>query len=355
MKSEQPGSGTEASWSDHFHEILHHLPSAAFVCGADDPDVPDRILTVNQSACRLYGWTAEELVGKPLDFLDANEEETALEMEPGGLPGIIETTHRRKGGSTFPVEIAFTEFVLDGRVLHLVTCAEASERRKAEQDLARERELFEALLAHIPDSIYFKDRQNRFVRVSKSKADHLGVEVEGILGKTDADFYPPEEAERMAADDLKVMETGEPVVDKEEKITRPDGEVRWVSATKVPRCDQEGRITGTIGISRDVTERRRAEMALSESEERFRLLGETSSDGINIVRWDPEAGTRRLIYCNDRYVEMSGYTREELEGADDLNKLTDPHLSEEERQQWSEHMLKGLPFSGVSSWKRPDA
>jgi len=120
-------------------------------------------------------------------------------------------------------------------------------------------ELLWNLMDSIPDSIYFKDENNRFVMVSKIKAEHVGSTLEGIIGKTDFDFYPKKQAENMAADDKRVMETGKSIVDKVERLIRPGGEERWISVTKVPLHDEKGEIIGTMGISRDITERKRAE------------------------------------------------------------------------------------------------
>jgi PAS domain S-box-containing protein len=137
-----------------------------------------------------------------------------------------------------------------------------TERVRAERALARERELFQTLLDNIPDSIYFKDRDRRFLRTSKAKAEHHELSPEEMVGLTDSEFYPAEEAERMAGDDEMVMRTGRPIIAQEETLTRPDGEVRWVSATKVPRYDEEGNVIGTVGISRDITELKRAQEEL---------------------------------------------------------------------------------------------
>jgi len=120
-------------------------------------------------------------------------------------------------------------------------------------------ELLRSLMDNIPDSIYFKDENNRFVMVSKIKAEHMGSTLKGIIGKTDFDFFPKKQAENMAADDKRVMETGRSIVDKVERLIRPGGEERWVSVTKVPLHDEKGEIIGTMGISRDITERRWAE------------------------------------------------------------------------------------------------
>jgi PAS domain S-box-containing protein len=133
-----------------------------------------------------------------------------------------------------------------------------NEKKPVSCDSTRE-ELLQNLMENIPDLIYFKDKANRFIMVSKTKAKQVGSNPEDIIGKTDFDFYPKEIAENTVADDKHVVETGEPVVDRVEKHTLPSGEVRWLSTIKVPLRNDAGTIIGTMGISRDITEIKRAE------------------------------------------------------------------------------------------------
>ena len=101
-------------------------------------------------------------------------------------------------------------------------------------------------------------------------------------------------------------------------------------------------------------EQMRTHEALRQSEELFRLVVEGAFDGINVCEFDPVTIKRRLLFCNDRYVEMSGYTREELTSADDLNQLVIQHHPQEERAYHYNCIVNGVPFTGSASWKRPD-
>jgi rsbT co-antagonist protein RsbR len=113
--------------------------------------------------------------------------------------------------------------------------------------------LLDALLKYIPDRIYFKDRESRFLAVSSSKAEGTGLSRVDFVGKTDFDFFSEKEAKVMLEEEQRIMNSGEPLVDKVQKIEMPDGKEKWLSATKIPFYDKKGNVIGTLGISRDVT------------------------------------------------------------------------------------------------------
>jgi PAS domain S-box-containing protein len=116
-----------------------------------------------------------------------------------------------------------------------------------------------ALLRHTEDSIFFKDMDGRFALVSEAKARRSTVRWEDMIGKTDFDFLPQEEARKCRDDEIFIMETGESIVDKEEELTRPDGSHSWISVSKFPWKDLDGETIGVIGISRDISKRKKLE------------------------------------------------------------------------------------------------
>lgn len=151
----------------------------------------------------------------------------------------------------------------------------------AKAALAEESSLLETLLANSPDFIYFKDRQSRFVRVSRSVALKFGVADPGeMVAKTDFDFFLREHAQAAFDDELEIMRLEQPIVGKPEKEIHLNGRTCWVLTTKLPWRDQSGRIIGTCGISKDVTAIKEAEQQLAQEKAMFRALVENLPDAI---------------------------------------------------------------------------
>jgi len=136
-----------------------------------------------------------------------------------------------------------------------------------------ERILLEAFLEHIPDNVFFKDRESRFVRISRAMANYFGLaDPEQAVGKTDTDMFSSEHAVQAFADEQEILRTGQSMVRVVEKETWPDGHESWVLTTKIPLCDRKDRIIGTMGISHDITERKRIEQELEEYKDRLEEL-----------------------------------------------------------------------------------
>lgn len=174
------------------------------------------------------------------------------------------------------VQLGAHEHLVKGRIdAHLLHRAlrYALERARAEAQLAGERELLHMLLESIPDRIYFKDRQSRFIRINRALTDLFGLEhAEEAYGKTDADFYGAKHAGEALRDERRVMATGEPLLGKIEFEDLADGRRAWSLTTKLPLRDRAGRIVGTCGISREVTELKEMEEQLATERNLLRAV-----------------------------------------------------------------------------------
>ena len=157
--------------------------------------------------------------------------------------------------------------------------------------------LLSALLENTPDSIYFKDAESRFLRISSSMARRLQLRnPEEALGKTDRDFYASEHAEPALLDELQILRTGQPLLGKEEKECWENGREAWVLTSKMPLRNEAGKISGTLGISWDITERRRAEEALRQEHVESELFINSvpsiligTNAALEIIRWNLSA------------------------------------------------------------------
>jgi PAS domain S-box-containing protein len=142
---------------------------------------------------------------------------------------------------------------------------ELSIRKRVEEALVYERDLLHALLDNIPDLIYFKDTSSRFIRVNHAQATLLGVDhPDEAVGKTDFDFQTADLAQSFFSEERQIVETGQPLIDRIEYNPTPDGQPRWLSATKVPIIDKQGAVAGIIGVSRDITARQEVDLLKSE-------------------------------------------------------------------------------------------
>jgi len=172
-----------------------------------------------------------------------------------------------------------------------------AERERAEEALVGAQRLLQAMLDNVPDRIYFKDTESRFLKISRTLAQRVGLtDAEQAVGKTDFDFFPPEKAQEFFQDEQKILQTGQPLINKIEMQTRPDGTVNWASVTKVPLRDEAGKVIGLAGINRDITEQKRADEALARERHLMRTLIDNLPDCIYAKDTD---GRKTLINSAD--------------------------------------------------------
>jgi PAS domain S-box-containing protein len=213
---------------------------------------------------------------------------------------------------------ALTLFVLTGAIISGLSESlhrahrrlVAHERHCAEEALSHERYLLRTLMDNLPDTIYFKDAASRFLRINKALATYLSLsDPAQAIGKTDFEFFTQEHTGLAYADEQGIIRTGQPVVGKEERRVWLDGRVRWFSTTKMPFRDKDGKIIGTFGVSRDITNVKLAEEALRKSEQRFRTFVDHATDAFFL---QDDKGV--ILDVNRQACASLGYTRDELVG-----------------------------------------
>jgi PAS domain S-box-containing protein len=291
-------------------------------------DASGRILNFNRASERLSGYPASQVQGKPfweklvppehvegirkrIDLFAAGQPLPANWMSAwltayGELRRISWThsiTPNVNGGPSYLV--LFGVDVTDG-ITHDKRTAEL--RQNAQRELEQSRLMLRQMIDTMPQSIFWKDRQSRYLGCNQTFARDADCDTpEELIGKTDYDIAPPENAARYQADDREIMESGQARLNYDEQQFKKDGRIIWVRTSKTPLYDQSGQIYGVLGIYTDITIQKTMEIKLRESEERFRTAFEHAAVGI--VHVGPD---RRFMRINPRMCEILGYSEEEL-------------------------------------------
>jgi two-component system, cell cycle sensor histidine kinase and response regulator CckA len=193
------------------------------------------------------------------------------------------------------------------KVIHVAT--DITERKKSEESQRQSEETHRSLIEHLPQRIFLKDRNSVYLSCNTNYAADLGILPEQIVGKDDFAFHPSELAQLYRADDQACMATGT-VKDLEEPY-QSCGQERWAHTIKVPYRDRQGQVIGVLGIFEDITERKKSEEALRESETRYRALFSQSMDGIYVTTCDG-----MLLEANQAFLDILGYKRDDIVGGD---------------------------------------
>ncbi len=276
-RAEQALSDSEAL----YHSLVEGLPLNIF-----RKDRDGRFTFGNRRFCETIQKPIQQLVGRtdfdffPKELAEKYRRDDELVMSTAQVFETVEE-HQKETGEMIYVQVLKSP-VYDARNEIVGVQAifwDVTEKRRAEDSLAQERQLLTSLLDHIPDSIYFKDRKSRFIRINEAMVKRFSLaDTSDALGKTDFDFFKPEHAQAAFDDEQRVMEMGEPIIGKEEKEVWPDGRIVWVSTTKMPLRDTRGQIVGTFGVSRDITDRKRIEEAMQMAKEAAESASRAKSD-----------------------------------------------------------------------------
>ena len=325
----------------YIRTILDNLPIGVAV-NAVDPTV--EFSYMNDNFVRYYRTTREALAD-PDAFWEAVYEDPEFREEirkrvlddtASGDPARMrwdDVPITREGEET--IFISAMNVPIHGTQLMLSAVWDTTARKRAEEALVAERNLLRTLIDNLPDLIYAKDIEGRFILKNLADVRQMGAaSPEETIGRTDFDYYPLDIAERFHADDQAVIQSGQPLINREESGVGADGTRGWFLTSKVPLRDRRGEIVGLVGIGRDITERKQAEEARRESEARYRRLAENAQDLIYRYRLSPDPA---FEYVNPAATIITGYTPEDYYADPQLGfKLVHPDDRALLQQQVSE-------------------
>ncbi|MBP8975642.1 MAG: PAS domain-containing protein [Bacteroidetes bacterium] len=244
----------------------------------------------------------------------------------------VAAQYRTSDGSVIDVEHSLTVSEYKGRKVIIVFAHIASEEEQIKKTMEEERTLLRTLLDTIPDVVYAKDTHSRFILVNKPQIAILGATNErDVLKKSDHDFYPKEFADEYLHDEQRLIATGIPLLNKEESVITPEGDIHWFSTNKVPLRNSQGEIVGLVGTGRDITYLKKIENALRESEAYLRSL----LDFLPVPFASIDVGGK-IQFLNKQFLQTFGYGWEVLSRIDDwfLLSISEEAVRMKMHQQW---------------------
>jgi PAS domain S-box-containing protein len=279
---------------------------------------------VNEMAARELGYSREELVGMHIWDIDPDYEEASLGArwqrmkELGSIT--IESHHKGNDGRTVPVRITSNYLEFDGEEMLVSFARDISEERRVHEALAESEEKFRSLFEQSMDAIYINAPDGASVEVNQAWLDLFGYSRDELQGFNAVEAYAnPEDREAFLH---RMAETG--LVEDEVSFKKKDGTLMECQRTVVARRNNQGEIVAYQGVIHDITNRKLARQALEDSEEKYRLLFEQSRDAIMLV--DPEG---RVLEANQAWLDLFGYSRDELPGFDVVEMYANPQDREE--------------------------
>jgi PAS domain S-box-containing protein len=252
---------------DFSQSALDSLPGLFYLF-----DDQGRFIRWNKNYEEISGYSAAELARMtPLDCfgeLDKGRVADAIQRVFQTGEATVEADFLAKDQTKTPCFFTGKRFQFEQKPCVIGMGLDLTERKQLEAAVAQERALLRTLVDHLPDAIYAKDALGRKTLANPADVRNMGRATEAeVLGQSDFAFFSQEAAARFHADDLSVIESGQPVINREEPFTDAQGQPRWLLTSKLPLLDTDGKVIGLIGVGRDITERKQSDILLQQNAE----------------------------------------------------------------------------------------
>ncbi len=265
----------------------------------------NRFVEANHTICAMLGYSREEIMN--LGVRDIHPEKdlpsvlAVLEQQMRGEKVVAESIPvKRKDGAVFHADISASRVRLGGKECIVGFFRDISDRKQAEEAIKVTNTRLRTLIEAIPDMILFKDAQGRHLIVNRAAEEMTGHSREEFIGKTVDDLLPPATAAECWKSDREAMKATN-LIPVEEQVFEVKGRQRYVEMVKAPMIDEGNNVIGLVAIGRDITEHKRAEEALRNSERFIRTILDSVDEGFIVV--DPEF---RVLIANKAYGEQTG-------------------------------------------------
>jgi PAS domain S-box-containing protein len=312
----------------NYRTLVESLPICLLI-----KDTESRRLYANPAYLRYRKTTAEQLLGKSdydlfsREIADRYRQDDLKVIESGkSLHGVEKT--QSASGKTHWVERFKCPLRDDqGNICGVqLLFWDVTARIRAEHLRDQERQWLQTLLDNMPDSIYFKDSESRFIRVGAGMAKKFGLpNSDAVIGLTDADIFTPEHAKAARDNELEIMHTGIPVINRIERETWPDRKDSWCTSTKLPLKDASGQIIGTFGISRDITSIKKTQDELAAARDAADAANRAKSDFLANMSHEIRTPMNAIIGMSE-LLSQTRLTREQHDFLDLVREAADSLL-----------------------------
>lgn len=270
-----------------------------------------RITKINQAMLDQYGAQLSDFQKlTPIDFFAHDIEQGKSEWRKlfdfGKLHN--ETDERKLNGEQVVIEGDYIcLYDVKGRIIgHFGIQRDITQTKKDAEIINHERKMLRTLIDNLPVTVYVKDLNARKIVTNKADIEVTGKKTEAeVIGKTDLEVFDNEIGQRGYYDDMKVLQTGEAIINREEMFIDETGQQRWLITSKIPFIDQHEKISGLVGVGLDITENKKSELQI-------RKLSESIEQSPSTIIITDINGT--IEYVNPKFLEITGYTKEEAIG-----------------------------------------
>ena len=314
------------------------------------------IIYESPASTRMLGYAPGELLGRGLfDYLPPEDQDPEVRrmkrllLRPGATVS-GEILFRHKGGTWRWLDVVGTNLLHEDAVGAIVlNYRDITERKHAEEQLYRSRQMLQLVLDNIPQRVFWKDHNFRYVGCNRPFAMDAGLgDPSEIRGRTDFDLSWKALAPIYRADDADVMESNTSRMNYEEPLPGQGGSTLWLKTSKVPMHDQEGSVIGVLGTYEDITDRKRAQEELMLEKTRFQQLYENVT--LAIVMLDENDC---ILEVNPAFTKIFQYTSEEIRGHR-INDILVPPEYAEQGMSLSAEARRGRPVESEGLRRRKD-